>query len=143
MNDSLLDRLPRLFQRKESARRDKAMSVLGEYNLGNIIAFSSEFSEQARDMMQSAGELRAGRIVEAFKKGAPNPNKHHMVPMVSIIRRGDQHFLRYVQEWRNEVGQPDVGLSTAGNEVPITRHRAKEIMRKFSQFNEFELRSTD
>ncbi len=140
MSDFFRDRLPGLFQRKESPRQDKAMSVLGEYNLGNIIAFSSEFSDQAREMMQSAGELRAGRIVEAFKKGAPNPNKHHMVPMVSIVKRGDQHFLHYMQEWRNEMDQPDVGLTTAGNEVPITRRRAKEIMRKFSQFNEFELR---
>jgi|GEM_PF-5521309 hypothetical protein len=140
MSDFLRDRLPGLFQRKESPRQGKTMSVLGEYNLGNIIAFSSEFSDQARDMMISAGELRAGRIVEAFKKGAPNPNKHHMVPLVSIIKRGDQHFLRYMQEWRNEVDQPDVALTTAGNEVPITRRRAKEIMRKFSQFNEFELR---
>ena len=143
MNDFLRDRLPALFGRKEARKQSPGYSVLGEYNLGNIITFSSEFAGQAKDMMESAGELRAGRIISAIKQDGPNPNKHHMVPMVSVIRRGNQHFLRYMQEWRNERDEPDVTVSTAGNEIPISSRRAREITDRFSRFNQFELRDRD
>lgn len=136
MGDFLRDYLPRLFKR-ETKKNPPGMSIVGEYNLGNIIAFSAEFAEQAQDMMKSAGELRAGSIIATIKRDGPNPNKHHMVPMVSIIRRGNQHFLRYMQEWRNEQDMPDINLSTAGNEIPISRRRADEITKRFSAFNQY------
>lgn len=143
MSDFFRDRLPSLFRRKETNRQRRSESILGEYNLGNIITFSSEFAQQAKEMMQSAGELRANRIIETIKKDGPNPNKHHLVPMVSIIKRGNQHFLRYMQEWRNERDEPNVDVSTAGNEIPISSRRAREITNRFSRFNQFELRARD
>lgn len=131
-----MDRVSSLFKRGET-KKDRTMKVLGEYNLGNILAFSAEFADQARDMMRAGGELRAGRIIEELKRDGPNPNKHHMVPMVSVILRGKQHYMRYMQEWRNERGEPDMRLTTAGNEIPISRRRAQEIMKRYSDFNEY------
>lgn len=143
MRDFIRDHLPALFRRNETGKHPGNESVLGEYNLGNIIAFSSEFAKQAEDMMKSAGILRARHTIETIRKDGPNPNKHHMVPMVSVIRRGNRHYLRYMQEWRNERDEPDVGMTTAGNEIPISSRRAREITGRFARFNQFELRDRD
>lgn len=136
MNDRLMERVSSFLKLRET-KKDRTMKVLGEYNLGNILAFSSEFADQAQDMMRAGGELRAGRIIEELKRDGPNPNKHHMVPVISVILRGKQHYMRYMQEWRNERGDPDTRLTTAGNEIPISRKRAHEIMKRFSDFNEY------
>jgi hypothetical protein len=135
MAEGLGDHLLRLFGRKKE-RLSGSMKILGKYNMGNILAFTDEFPDLADEMMRRGSDLRAGKAVKEIAYGRDQSNKHHLVPVVTIFQDQGRYYLRYIQEWRNERDEPDNSLTISGNMMEIKKGRAREILKRFSEFDE-------
>lgn len=135
MAEGFGDRLVSLLRGKKEIRSG-SFTVLGKYNLGNILAFADEFPDLADEMIRRGADLRAGRTVKEIGYGRHEPNKHHLVPVVSVLKEQNRYYLRYMQEWRNERDEPDLSLTVSGNMIEITKARAEKIRKRFSEFNE-------